>query len=94
MPLGDPQPVQLFPAQINVPTANGLMIGMQVQSDGTATPETLNEAVMSLVDLLQGWPGKHPGGDVTAQIYEVALVPATPTDPVPPPDPPEPDPQG
>jgi hypothetical protein len=88
MPLGEAQPVQLFPAQINVPTANGLMIGMSVQSDGTASPETLNAAVLDLVDLLQGWPGKHPAADVTAQLYNVELVPATPTNPVPPPDPP------
>jgi len=88
MPLGEPQPVQLFPAQITIPTATGLMIGMQVQSDGTATPVELNAAVLDLVDYLQAWPGKHPGGDVTAQIYEVSLVAATPTNPVPPPDPP------
>jgi hypothetical protein len=91
MPLGEGQPVQLFPAQLTVPTANGLMIGMQIQSDGTATPETLNAAVLDLVDYLQVWPGRAPGGDVTAQIYEVALVAATPTNPDPLPDPPEPE---
>jgi len=94
MPLGTGQPVQLFPAQINVPTTNGLFISMSVQSDGTASAETVNAAVLELVDLLQGWPGKHPQGDVTAQIYEVELIPATPTNPVPPPDPPEPEPEG
>jgi len=88
MPLGDPQPVQLFPAQISVPTANGLMIGLQVQSDGTASPEAVSAAVLDLVDYFQAWPGRAPGGDVTGQIYDVALVAATPTNPVPPPDPP------
>lgn len=91
MPLGDPQPVQLFPAQITVPTANGLMIGMQVQSDGTASPEVVSASVLDLVDYLQAWPGKHPDADVTGQIYEVALVAATPTNPVPLPDPPDPE---
>lgn len=91
MPLGDPQPVQLFPAQINVPTANGLMIGIQVQSDGNASPEVVSAAVLDLIDLLQEWSGKAPNSDVTGQIYEVALVAATPTNPAPLPDPPEPE---
>ena len=94
MPFGDPQPVQMFPAQISVPTNNGLSISMSIQSDGgTATPDDIKAAVTSLVDLLQGWPGKHPNGDVTAQFYSVEMIPATPTNPVPQPDP-EPAPEG
>lgn len=88
MPLGNPQPVQLFPAQINVPTDNGLFISISVQGDGTQAADAVEVATLSLVDLLQDWPGRHPLADVTAQLYNTEMVPATPTNPIPPPPPP------
>ena len=91
MPLGDGQAAQMFPAQINVPTANGLFVSAQVQSDGTAEADAVQVALLSLVDYLQAWPGRHPGADVTGQFYDVTLYPATPTNPVPLPDPPLPE---
>jgi hypothetical protein len=88
MPFGDGQPVQVFPAQLSVPTTNGLFISAQVQSDGTATDEVVEGTLQSLIDHLQTWPGRDPGANVTGQVYSVLLFPATPTNPIPPPPPP------
>lgn len=91
MPLGDPQPVQLMPASINVPTDNGLFISVSVQSDGTADEATVATAVQQIIDLFQAWPGRHPAADVTGQLYSTELAAVTPTNPIPPPDPPQPE---
>ena len=93
MPTGSPQPVQLMPAQINVPTDNGLFINVSVQSDGTSPEGAIPAAVQQLVDLLQGWEGRHPLGDVAGQLYDSTLSAVTPTNPVPPPLPPEEEPE-
>jgi hypothetical protein len=79
MPLGTPQPITIFPAQINVPMDH-LFVNISLQSDGT--PEgnaALNQTTQELIDFLQGWPGRI--GNVTGQIYDTSLVPISPTDP-------------
>lgn len=87
MPLGTPQPMTIFPAQINVPMDH-LFVSVQIQSDGT--PEgngSLEMITQELIDFLQGWSGRI--GDVTGQIYDTSLIPISPTNPdfVEPPDP-------
>lgn len=87
MPLGTPQPITIFPAQINVP-AEHLFISVQIQSDGTPEGNALLETVpQELIDFLQEWTGRQ--GNVTGQIYDTSLVPISPTEPdfVEPPDP-------
>ena len=87
MPLGTPQPIVIFPAQINVP-AGHLFITVQLQSDGTPEGNALLESTpQELIDYLQEWPGRQ--GDVTGQVYDPSLVPISPTNPdfVQPPDP-------
>jgi hypothetical protein len=87
MPLGTPQPIVIFPAQINVP-AGPLFITVQLQSDGTPEGNALLESTpQELIDYLQEWPGRQ--GDVTGQVYDTSLVPISPTNPdfVTPPDP-------
>lgn len=88
MPLGTPQPIVIFPAQVNIPTAH-LFISMSIQSDGT--PEgnaALATVPQELIDFLQGWEGRT--GNITGQVYDTALIPVTPTNPdfVPDPEPP------
>lgn len=88
MPLGTPQPIVIFPAQITVPVAN-LFINMSIQSDGT--PEgnaALVTVPQELIDFLQGWSGRT--GNVTGQVYDTSLVPVTPTNPDIIPDPEDP----
>ncbi len=87
MPIGEPQPVTVFPAQVNVPMDH-LFISVQIQSDGT--PEgngSLVPIAQNLIDFLQGWPDRI--GNVTGQFYDTSLVPISPTFPdfVQPPDP-------
>jgi hypothetical protein len=86
MPLGTPQPITIFPVQINVPTEH-LFITVQIQSDGTPEGNTGLETVpQELIDLLQEWEGRT--GDVNGQLYNTALVTIYPTNPdfVPPPE--------
>lgn len=90
--IGDPQPVQLFPAMINVPTESGLFVTVQVQSDGSQDATAMiPQVVQELTDLMQSWPGRQQIGNVSAQIYDVELSMVGPTDPVDqqPTDPPE-----
>lgn len=56
MPLGTPQPITIFPAQINIPMDH-LFVGVQLQSDGTPEGNALLETVpQELIDFLQGYP--------------------------------------
>lgn len=89
MPLGTPQPIVIFPAQLNVPAEN-LFISVQIQSDGTPEGNAKLETVpQELIDFLQGWTGRM--GNVTGQVYDTSLVPISPTNPdfVEPPEDPE-----
>lgn len=67
---------------------------MQIQNLGSATDEQMDEILMSLVDLLQGWEFRHPQANVTGQRYLTGYYDATPTNPVvinnPPPEDPAP----
>ena len=86
MPLGTPQPIVIFPAQVNVPHET-LFISIQIQSNGSPEGNAALETVpQELIDFLQGWPGRL--GDVTGQVYDTSLIPISPTDPdfVPPPE--------
>lgn len=84
MPTGEPQEVQMYPSQINVPTENGLFVSVSVQSDGTPEATALiPDAVQEIVDLLQGWSGRHPLDNVSGQLYGVELRMVTPTNPAP-----------
>lgn len=86
MPLGTPQPIVIFPAQVNIPMDH-LFIGIQIQSDGTPEGNALLETVpQELIDFLQGWTGRS--GNITGQVYDTSLIPITPTNPdfVPPPE--------
>jgi hypothetical protein len=79
MPLGTPQPIVIFPAQINVPMDH-LFISMSLQSDGTPEGNALLETVpQELIDYLQEWTGRQ--GNVTGQVYDTSLVPISPTNP-------------
>lgn len=90
MPTGTPVPIQMMPAQINVPTANGLFVTVSIQGDGSPEATALvPAAVQQVVDLFQGWSGRHPAADVTGQLYDATLAAVTPTDPIPAPEPPE-----
>lgn len=93
MPTGEPQSVQMFPAQINVPAEDPhLFISVSIQTDGQAAEGAVEAATQEIVDLFQAWPGRLQVADVTGQLYGVELSGVTPTNPVPPPDPPEEDP--
>lgn len=84
MPISDPQPVQMYPAQINIPTETGLFVSVSVQSDGRPEVTALiPQAVQEIVDLLQGWAGRHPQDNVVGQLYDVELRSVTPTHPIP-----------
>lgn len=88
MPLGTPQPIVLFPAQVSIPVDH-LFVGIQIQSDGTPEGNALLETIpQELIDFLQGWPGRS--GNVTGQVYDTSLIPITATNPdfVPDPEPP------
>lgn len=88
MPLGTPQPITIFPAQINIPMDH-LFVGVQLQSDGTPEGNALLETVpQELIDFLQGYPGRI--GDVTGQVYDTSLIPISPTNPDFTPDPEQP----
>lgn len=90
MPLGTPQPITIFPAQINVPMTH-LFVGVQIQSDGTEEGNAqLVSTTQELIDFLQGWPGRI--GNVTGQVYDTSLIPIQATDMDVPPDP-DPEPQ-
>lgn len=94
MPTGEPTAVGMMPAMIVVPAISGLMININVQSDGSPEGLAAIEATsQSLIDHLQTWEGKVPTADVTGQLYDTTYAPITPTNPVPIPDP-EPDPNG
>lgn len=92
MPLGTPQPIVIFPAQVNIP-ADNLFMSIQIQSDGTPEGNAkLATVPQELIDFLQGWPGRS--GNITGQVYDTSLIPITPTVPDFVPDPePEPDPE-
>lgn len=77
----NPQPLSIWPHQIDVP-AEGMSIGVQIQSNGGATPEQLDATLQDLIDYLQGWPGRVPVSNVTGSKYGVLLYAVTPTDPV------------
>lgn len=89
MPLGTPQPIVVFPAQVNIP-ADHLFISLSIQSDGSPEGNALLDTVpQELIDLLQNWAGRS--GNVTGQVYDTSLIPISPNNPdfVPPPlDPP------
>jgi len=92
MPIGEPAPVSLMPAQINVPASGNLYINVSVQSDGSpAGLASIPAVVQDIVDLFQEWSGRLPGADVSGQVYDTELSAVTPTNPVPPLDPPEPE---
>jgi hypothetical protein len=91
MPVGTPIAVGIMPAMISVPAANGLMININVQSDGS--PEGLAlipETVQEIVDLFQGWSGLVPQSNVQGQLYDTTMSVVDPTNPVilDPPEPP------
>jgi len=90
MPLGTPQPIVIFPAQINVPHEH-LFISVQIQSDGTPEGNALLDTIpQELIDFLQGWPDRF--GNVTGQVYDTSLIPISATNQDLPPDPdPEPE---
>jgi hypothetical protein len=91
----NPQPIDAWPRQVNI-SAPGMSIGVQIQSDGsgTATAADLDDALQSLIDFLQEWPGKIPGSNVTGSKYDTLLYLVSPTNPEPPPDPPVEEPEG
>lgn len=87
----NPTPVTIFPHQANVP-APGMTLTVQIQSDGTDPDADLDGTLQEIVDYLQAWPGRLPGGNATGQKYQSLLYTVTATNPDPVPDPlPEPE---
>lgn len=86
--------IPMMPHQVNVPLPDraGMFITVSIQNDGTATPAAMDDALMSLVDHLQEWPGKRPDGNVMGTKYETQIYEAHPTNPEPPAAPPQPEP--
>lgn len=83
MTIGEPTAVGMMPAMISVPAANGLMININVQSDGS--PEGLAlipGTVQEIVDLFQGWSGLAALSNVQGQLYDTTLSMVGPTNPV------------
>jgi hypothetical protein len=81
---GDPQQVNVFPAQINIPVDPGLFITVQIQGDGS--PEAaarIEPTQQDLIDYLQDWPGKLDRSDITGSFYECDLFLVNPTHMVP-----------
>jgi hypothetical protein len=80
----DPQHVQMLPHQVQIPVTEEthMFLSLQIQNDGQATMEAMDEVLQSLVDHLQTWPGRHPTADVSGQKYDTLLYIATPTDPI------------
>jgi hypothetical protein len=90
--LPNPDILVMWPHQANVP-APGMSVSVQLQADGSDPELDLNAKLQELIDYLQAWPGRLPGGNVTGSIYDVKLyaMTATELDPVePPPEDPDP----
>lgn len=87
---GDPQPITILPAQINlVPEQPGFFISLQLQTDGTVSQQIQDEVQQSLIDWLQEWPGRSTVADVTGNRYQTLLYSVGPTNPIYVPPPPE-----
>jgi hypothetical protein len=80
----NPTPIMAWPHQVNVPVPDGvgMFISVQIQSDGTATPEAMDDTLQDLVDYLQAWSGRRQDSNVTGQKYDSLLYTITPTNPV------------
>jgi hypothetical protein len=86
----DPQAIQGWPNQVNIPTQDQrFFLSIQVQTDGTPSQEDQDQFLQELIDYFQEWPGRHPNLDVTGSRYQSWLYLVTPTNPIPPPPPPE-----
>ncbi len=77
------QIVAIMPRQVQIPTATGMFISLQIQGDGTPTEDDMDATLQSLVDFLQEWPGRHPQLNVTGQNYQTRLFTVWPENALP-----------